>query len=197
MIYFLFFLLILGTIFVFTPLPKKNTQFDLKSSEVPFSEISSLILLASPRKKENPKGNVTFEVVQQFVDACSANKLIKIWLISDSDHQDNSSYKNSLDIKKEFERNDISISVEDIKDPKNAKDVFRKTNDIFASEASKIDDSSSISDIFCDCTGGTKPMAIGLTLACLNKGRLVYYVDKKYQEVDTKFLLSSLLKEVS
>lgn len=194
MAYFLGIMLLAGMIFLFiTPQKSKKQKSSLKTKALSISDIKGLILLASTKRPDVELEKIlAYKILEMFSGQQQAGEK-NIWLVSDSNFSDNSSYQNALKLKDTFQTEYIRIEVEDVKDIDDPDIIFAKINSIynFAKHDIGIDEN----EIVCDCTGGSKIMTIGMALASMGGRRLVYF-DKSdnYVEIDTKYLFESMLE---
>lgn len=171
---------------------KNSNKSELKIKDISIPEINALILLVSKRDlKKNIKTVITYKVLEK-ISRMRENKKTYIWLISDEIYTEGSSYQVAQDLKKHFSLEYLKIKIEPLENIYDPNKVFSQINQVFnfAEKELKMPDS----EIICDFTGGNKQMSIGMTLACLGRGRLVYFTEKDtYTEIDTRYLLKSVL----
>lgn len=186
-----------GLFFLFiTPRKEQNRKSSLKKRSLSIPDIKGFIILSSNKPPEvNFEEILAYKIIKIISEQQKCNKKKNIWLLSDSDYSANSSYQNALKLKKEFETENLKITVEDIKEINDPDKIFSKIHSIY--NFAQHDICIKENEIVCDCTGGSKIMTIGMALASMGGRRLVYF-DKSdnYVEIDTKYLFDSIMEEV-
>ncbi|MBU0654636.1 MAG: hypothetical protein KJ914_05810 [Gammaproteobacteria bacterium] len=156
---------------------KKIKELSLK--EMPTSEISSIIMFVSDIKEDKDISELlAYKILCQMVK--NKNKK-NIWLIhSPISDRKGSSYQNTYNLVNQFQNDNFNISTQGIKDVFDIKESFNVINNI-------LDLTKNDKEIICDFTSGTKPMSLGMALACIGEKRLVYF-PKTDQDDASKYL---------
>jgi len=177
-----------------------RSSLETRSFSSSMSDIKYLIILVSPISTDIQKV-VTYEAIDKLMEK-RRGKETYIWLIADSEvsKESTSSYGAALEIKKKFQKSNKRLNVVEVQNINNPSEVFDKI--IQASDDAKKNMLVEAEEVVFDCTGGTKLMTIGMTLACLSSGGTLVYFSKdetregKYLEIDTKSLRTSMLKSI-
>jgi hypothetical protein len=164
------FLLIAAFVFVILPMKffVSSTKKTIELKEMQTSEISSIIMFVSKLKKDKQfQDLLAYKILShmkkntKFKSAC----LIHSGISKD----DGSSYENAYKLHAEFNDEKFLITTLPISDIFDIEESFNAVNKILLS------DDIPTKDIICDFTSGTKPMSLGMTVACIGEKRLVYF----------------------
>jgi hypothetical protein len=158
----------------------RKLELDEKNTK----DIVSIIMFVSKLNEDEAiEDLLSYKILNQM---CKSSKNKSVWLIHSAiSSENNSSYKNAYALYERFRKNkDIEIDTKAVVDIYNMEESFNVVNNILTSAKAK--------NILCDFTSGTKPMSLGMALACINDQRLVYFpkTDKnnaeKYLHINIK-----------
>lgn len=192
-IVFLFFLLFISLIFILLPIkyfiPSDKKKIDLE--EVATRDITSIIMFVSNLKKgEELSDLLSYKILLQMENN---NKDKNVWLIHSSISKNTfSSYINAYALRSKFNASNFKIKTKQIDEIFNIEENFNVVNSILSSEENR----NIRNNILCDFTSGTKPMSLGMAIACVGKKRLVYFPKTKDNDA-RKYLYINLEKIMS
>lgn len=101
------------------------------------------------------------------------------WLIASED-----SYTYALELKEEFEKRGIEMHLNKVADPYyDVNDTYGVVSKIYDEDLSKA--KLAENEVIADFTGGTKPMSLGMAMACLPNNRAMQYMTGRQQSLSS------------
>lgn len=187
-------MLIGGFIFLALPIKlPKNKNLSLQISQFPTKDIRAIVLFVPTlRKDEELEKLLAYKILSQLSNDKTSTK--HVWLIhGDLSTEEGASYYNTHQLVKNFKSSKIRIQTYSIENIFDASEVFLMVNKILSSENLEV----KTRDIVCDCTSGTKLVTLGIALASMSNGRLVYFPKtetddaREYIEINTEVFRKS------
>lgn len=165
----LFGLLLAALVFLVAPISffLGRQEKNLNLREMPTQEIASIVMFVSDLKDDRDIAELlAYKILDQMR---KSQKKKSVWLIhSPISNKKGSSYENAYKLRETFNDEKFHIDTKGVRNAFDIKESFNVITDILNSTA----DSRSI---ICDFTSGTKPMSLGMALACRGEVRLVYF----------------------
>lgn len=168
----LFFLLLCAFIFSIIPIKFfKNTKakkIDLKERLT--SEISSIVMFVSNLREDKDISELlAYKILSQMSKSHTKKD---VWLIHGSISDSETSYRNAHLLVKKFQTDTLKIRTFCIEDSFDIAESFNVVTNVLKSVKSR-------DDIVFDFTSGTKPMSLGMALACADEKKLIYFPQTK------------------
>lgn len=188
-------MLIGGFIFLIVPLYRSPKQeVSLKITKFSTKDIKAILIFVSTLRTGEPlESLLAHQVLSQMTSNNNGTKFA--WLIhGDISNEEGSSYYNTYQLTKKFRSDTFKIQTYGVDNAFETKEIFILANKILTQENFGIRPK----DIVCDCTSGTKLVTLGITLAAVRNGRLVYFLKgdtgeaTEYIEIDTEIFADTI-----
>lgn len=161
---------------------QRENRIEIETLAIQNQNIKGIILLVGDfsRKVSRESYDIEQELIFRLIEKLTKeNQNMKyVWLV----HQDIRESKGSPSyvarlIRDKYKDKFKEVIRKPIDDPFNTQNTYDVVSDIYTEATKKF--SLKEEEIACDCTGGTKTMSIGASLACSSRSRKLVYCTKK------------------
>lgn len=170
--------LVAGILFLILPIgTKRNPTLVIKRREIHISSIRATIVFVGELSRNAPiEGTLAYSLLQCMTKN-SGKRVRHVWLLhgpcpEKEEEISCSSYGVMGRLQQRFQNSGLKIMPRLVTYPFDPHDTFAVVNEVFTTEVPQM--GLREADVICNYTGGPKPVAIGMALACAGRRRLAY-----------------------